>query len=440
MDRNDSRSLAREVLKISWPMIISELGDSLYSIADTYFVSKLGEVALAAVALSSYIAWLFFVVIALTSVGNLIYVSQSYGAKELDRAKNSIGVSIVIGLAISLISALTASTISRDILSLFTSDRSVVEVGSKYFRVRILGLPILNIAMVMDSSLRAIGATKYSMIAILSSALLNIVLDPILIFGLFGLPRLGVVGAALATVLSIVYMIPLEIVFLRKCSLLPSIHQLYIAKTVLKLGAPAAAERFVFAIGNSLYITAIARCGRIALAAHQVGIRIESFIYLPGFAFSIASASLVGQRIGAKNIEEAKRIGFEAAKLCVLFMGILGLIVAIASKIIVSPFSPSRDVAELASIYLILAGLSEPGLALALTLSGGIRGGGNTLVPMIINIVGLYLFRVLPANILVNIIGVIGAWLAMFIDVYVRGFIMFFIYSKFFHKLIRRVI
>ena len=269
---------------------------------------------------------------------------------------------------------------------------------------------------------------------------LNIVLDPLFIFGLLGFPRLGIAGAALATVISIAYMVPLELIFLKRIDLSPKISMFRYVSTILKLGAPAAAERLVFAIGNNLYIAAISRCGTIALAAHQVGLRIESFIYLPGFAFSIASASLVGQRIGADDIDGAKQIGLEAAKLCFLFMGLLGISVALLSRLIVEPFSPSVSVAELASLYLILAGLSEPGLALAMTLSGGIRGGGNTLIPMVINVLCLYLFRVLPANILVEIMGVIGAWIAMFIDVYIRGSIMLLLYLKAFHRLVKKIV
>ena len=185
----------------------------------------------------------------------------------------------------------------------------MVAVGVIYFSTRILGLPLLTMGMLMDSSLRVTGATRYSMVAILSSTALNTVLDPIMIFGLFGFPKMGVAGAALATILSIAYIIPLEYVFLRKINLTPifGLGNEYIVK-MFRVGAPTALERLVFAIGNNAYI---ARCSEVALAAHQIGIRIESFIYMSGFVFMVAASALVGQRIGFGNVEEVRNIEWE---------------------------------------------------------------------------------------------------------------------------------
>ncbi len=439
---NEKRSLTREVLRIAWPMVISELGDSLYSITDTYFVSRIGTLALAAVGAGSYISWLFFVVVALFSTGILVFTAQSYGAKEIEKSRRALGESLLTGVTLSIIIVVIVRIISPYLIELIVgANRDLVNTTLLYFNTRILGLPFLIIAIMMDSVVRAVGATKYSMITVLSSAILNMVLDPIFIFGLFGIPALGVIGAALATVISIIYMIPLELFFLKKLSLLPilSLRYDYVLR-ILAIGAPAALERLIFSIGNNAYISFISRCGSTALAAHQVGIRIESFIYMPGFAFSVAAASLVGQRIGAGNIVEGKHIGLEAAKIATAIMTILGVIVALTAHLLVAPFAPNVEVASLARIYLILAGLSEPGLALAMTLSGAIRGGGNTLVPMILNAAGLYLFRVLPAMFLTLSLGVIGAWIAMFLDVYLRGLLFTIIYTKYFDKIVSRVV
>lgn len=435
-------SLTREVIRIAWPMVISELGDSLYSIADTYFVSKIGTIALAAVSVGSYLSWLFFVIVALFSIGILVYIAQSYGAGAIKEAKCALGESILFGVLVSSTVAMIVYHSAPFLIGLIVGpNEELINVAFKYFSIRILGLPILAAALIMDSAVRAVGATKLSMIAILSSAFLNIALDPVFIFGLLGFPKMGVAGAALATVISIAYMIPLEFIFLKKLSLIPlfSLRPRYVIR-VTRVGLPAATERLIFSIGNNAYISFIARCGNAALAAHQIGIRIESFIYMPGFAFSVAASALVGQRIGAGNIEEGKHIGMETAKIATTLMTILGIAVAITATYLVTPFSPDENVAKLATLYLILAGLSEPGLALVMTLSGAIRGGGNTLIPMVLNASGLYLFRVLPAAILTGIMGVIGAWIAMFIDVYLRGLIFLITYRKFFIKLVKRVI
>ncbi|NPA96658.1 MAG: MATE family efflux transporter [Crenarchaeota archaeon] len=434
--------LGREVLRVAWPMIVSQVAESLYAVLDTFFVSRLGTTAVAALALGSYMSWLLFVVVALFSTGTMVFVAQSYGAKELEKARRAIGQTMIMALAVSAAAGVCGWLASEPLARLVGgSSPSVVEQATRYFRIRSLGLPASALAMVVDSSVRAVGATKLSMIATVSSAALNMVLDPILIYGLLGLPKLGVAGAALAMVLSIAYMIPLELAFLKRLGVFPRLTLgIGYALRVARIGIPTATERLVFAIGNNIYIAFISRCGSIALAAHQIGLRIESFVYMPGFAFSIAAAALVGHRVGKGSVGEGKSAGLEAAKIGAALMTITGVGLAAIAPIAVKPFTTNPEVAKLATIYLILAGLSEPGLALAMILSNAIRGGGNTLVPMLVNAIGLYLFRVAPSYIATKTMGVIGAWIAMFIDVYARGITFLILYKKKFHKLAKKVI
>ena len=438
------RSLAREVAKITWPMLISEISESVYSIVDTFFVSFLGTEALAAVGASSYLSWLFFVIIALFSTGLLVVVSQSYGAGEVNKARKALGEAIIVGVLVTTAISIAVYFFAPFLLRMLLGNNpEVVKIALSYFSIRILGLPLQLIAMSMDSTLRAVGATRYSMIAVIASTASNTMLDPILILGLYGLPKLGVRGAALATILAITLMIPIELFFLDKTGILPilgTFSKPLLVTRIFSIGLPAALERAIFALGNNVYIGLIARCGEEALAAHHIGVRIESFIYMPGFAFSIAAASLVGQKIGAGNVGEAKKVGWEATKLAVIIMTVMGISIAVMSHYLVKPFAPEHSVAVLASTYLILAGLSETGLALAMTISGSIRGGGNTLVPMLINAAGLYLFRIVPATLLVPIYGAVGAWIAMFVDVYMRGLILSIMYSMFFEKLAKKIV
>ncbi len=438
--RNMDR-LTRRVIKISWPMIIGELCDSIYSIVDTYFVSGLGTTALAGVGLAGYIVWLSFVVATLFTTGVIVYVSQCYGAGEYDRARRAIGETIAYGFLVGLGVGLLLSRNSTLVVSLLTSSKGVVYTGSKYFSIRIMCLPVAIIAWSLDSSLRAIGAVRESMIALVSSALLNVFLDPILIYGYKWVPGLGVAGAALATVIATSYLIPVELFFLYRKGFMPEtqLKPRYLWR-VVRIGSPTAIERAVFTLGSNIYISLVARCGETALAAHNIGIRIESFIYMPGFAFMIAASTLVGQEIGRGDLESGRRIGWETARVAVTAMGLLGVLVALTSYYIVAPFSPTEDVRRLASIYLILAGLSESGLALSMVISGAIRGAGNTVIPMIVNVCSVYLSRILPALILIDYYGIVGVWIGMFIDVYIRGICLSYIYTRFFTKIVKRIV
>ena len=439
----DGSSLRRRVIGITWPMIVSELVESAYSLADTYFVSRLGTAQLAGVGVASYVSWLLFSLTSLFSVGTLIYVAQAYGAGEVGKARRALGTSIPAAALVTVPIALAVLELSEELVSLVAGpgDPAVVAEGSSYLAVRVLGLPLMATLITFDASLRAVGATRYSMITIVSSALLNVVLDPILIFGWLGLPALGVAGAALATVLSIAYAVPLSALFLRRVGLTPalSFDRELLAK-LLRLSVPATAERVALSLGNGIYVATVARCGAVAMAAHQVGVRIESLVFMPGFAFSIAASSLVGQSIGAGRLDEGRVAGYEVARVAVAYMTALGVAVALAARYIAAPFSPSEEVLELATLYLVLAGLSEPGLAAGMVFSGAIRGAGNTLVPMVFSVLSLYVVRALPAYILAGYLGVLGAWLAMAIEVYFRGAVNFLLFSRYYYRLARRVV
>lgn len=424
-------------------MIISELSESLYSLADTYFVSRLGAGSIAGVGLAAHVSWLLFSLTSLFSASSLIYIAQAYGAKEVGKARAALGTVLPATLLLTLPVAALLALKPEPVITLLAGERElgVVLEGASYLRIRAAGLPLMAIAVCFDASLRAVGATKYSMVAMVSGVLLNIALDPIMIFGLAGFPRMGVAGAALATVVSIACTIPITLLFLKRVDLLPMWRfDKEILLRLLEVGVPATVERLIFSLGGTLYIAVIARCGAIAMAAHQIGIRVESLIFMPGFAFSIAAASLVGQFVGAGEYSSAKKVGYEVAKIALVYMTLLGAAVALLSRIIVYPFSSDEDVLALSAMYLVLAGISEPGLALSMVIGGAIRGAGNTVIPLLINAACLYLVRVAPSLVLVHRLGVVGAWIAMATDVYVRGLLMLIVYTKCYGRLVKRLV
>lgn len=440
---SDVREIRKLILKVSWPMIVSELTESLYSLADTFFVSRLGTQSLAGVGVATHLSWLLFGLTSLFSVGSLIYVAQAYGAGKIEKARTALGTVLPVTLSITIPAAILVILKSESLLSLLAGGKEleVVREGALYLGIRVVGLPIMAVAICFDASLRAIGATKYSMVAMVTSALLNVVLDPIMIFGLVGFPKMGVAGAALATVVSIAYTIPVTLLFLKRLNLLPALRfDKEILLRLVTVGIPVFVERLIFSIGNTLYIAIIARCGAVAMAAHQVGIRIESLIFMPGFAFSIAASSLVGQYIGAGRYSLARKVGYEVSRIALIYMTLLGAAVAVFSRYLVYPFSSDEEVLSLAALYLVLAGVSEPGLALSMTIGGAVRGAGNTVIPLVVNAACLYLVRVAPSFSLVHYLDIVGAWLAMAVDVYVRGLLMLVVYAKFYEKLVRKLV
>ncbi len=441
------KGIAGEAWRIAWPLMVAEAVDSVLSFIDTFFVSRLGDTAVAAVGLAGYVSWLFFVVTSLYYVGSLVTAAQAYGGRRLEEAARFVGESLTASMIVSIPVAVLAVYAAPWLLGALAgrAGPNVVSEAVGYLVVRVTDLPLLAAAMVAGAAYRAVGETKPALTATTLSAAVNAVLDPPLIYGVPGLlPALGVRGAALASVIAsgvalLAYLamqsrLPFPIEFA-----LPGSRSLRAAW----LGLPAMVERLVFAAGNTVYISAVAGCGEAALAAHTIGLRIESIAYLPSFALSVAATGLVGQSVGAGGIGRAKRVGWEVVKMNAWLMTVLGIVLVVSAPLAPRIFTSSPETAKLSTLYLILAGLSEPALAVAMTASSGIRGAGNTLIPMLVNVTGLYGLRVTLAYTLPGLLPPdlcpLGAWLAMDIDLAGRAVASAVIYRMLFEKLARKV-
>lgn len=431
-----------ESIRLSLPLVVVQLIESVYSLTDTYFVSGLGSEALAGVGIAGYLTWLLGVFTSIFQAPLSILVSQYVGAGKTTEARRVAG-------SIIMISALYSIALST-VFVFFAEEMVVLQSGAsgrsfiyavEYLRVRSIGFAILTISMMFDSIVVASGRTKYSMVSHLIGAIINIGLDPLLIYGLYGFPRLEVAGAAFATLIASGLVVPIQLFFLGLLGLVPTPkYQPSVMKQALTLGLPVLFERFVLALGNNLYAGVIARLGDIVMASHNIGLRIESIIYMPGFAFMLAATTLVGHRVGRGEYDSARRIGLKIIQIGAGFMAILGVLVALTGFYIVAPFSPIKEIRELASLYLLLAGLSELGLGLAMVASGAIRGAGDTRIPFIVNSVSIFGVRVVLSMLLAWFVGVIGPWIAMFIEVYVRGIVLYILFRSRFHRIARRLV
>lgn len=430
-----------ESLVVSTPLVIVQLIESVYSLTDVYFVSGLGEEALAGVGIAGYITWLIGVLIAVFQAPIGILTAQLVGAGRLEEASRVAGCIVLVGTIYSLVLSLSIYSIAGLLVAVQSGATGIVyENAVKYLEIRLLGFTLISLAMMLDSIIVSTGKTKLSMIAHTIGVSINIVLDPLLIYGLYGLPRLGVSGAAIATVMASSLTIPVQLIALNKIGLSPRPEfNIEIVRKSMVIGAPVLAERAVIAIGNNAYAGIVARLGEAVMAAHNIGLRIESIVYMPGFAFMMTASTLVGQRVGRGDFESARRIGLKVIHLGAGIMAFIGVAVALTGYYIVAPFSPNQEVRELASTYLLLAGLSELGLGLAIVSSGAIRGAGETRIPFILNATSMLIARVIPAAVLARLTGAIGPWIAMFVDVYVRGLVLYALFRSKFNKLARKL-
>ena len=440
-----NREIFEKAWKIAWPLMIAESINSILWITDTFFVSKLGYLAVASVGLAGYIIWLLFTIGYMMYMGSLVIVSQAWGAGLIKKAEKVSGEAFVLNTMMSIPIIVVGATFARPLLRLLGASSQLTHLGFDYIRARIIELMPIYGALVLDSAFRAIGITRPVLYATLTSAIVNAILDPLLIYGLGPLPKLGVAGAGYASALaSATYLLTLSYSFLkaplRPRPKLPSKEAI---KTI-RIGLPYLSEELAVVGGQLSYIGSITRCGSKALAAHTIGVRIESIAFLPLDSFSIAGGSLVGQEIGANRERKAEVVGWEVSKANGILGMIVGMILVLFGRYFALIFSKDPSVIKLTALYLIIAGLTEPPLAFAMALAQAIRNAGNTIVPTVINISSLYLLRVLPAYFLPHHfpkdICVVGAWLAMALDVGNRGIVFTVLYRTLFKKLHRKVV
>jgi putative MATE family efflux protein len=421
--------MRQKILELAWPAIVGNLLQTIVSLVDLIMVGQLGSAAVASVGLGGQMLWFLNAIMVSVSVGTTALVARFIGAHQREKAEHVLSQSIILVLGLSAVLTVVWYTFAEDTLLLIGASQEVADLGSAYIRIVFLSTPCIFMIFNSEGALRGAGDTKTPMKVGAIMNCINVVLNYGFIFGKFGFPTLGVRGAGIATAIAftwaaITYCIiffsgrfPLRISRDGFSLDMSTVHR------IIRIGIPASLQRIVMSGSMIFYVSIIAGFGTTALAAHQIGLRVESLSYMPGFGFAVAATALVGQNLGAKDPQKAGESGWEAAKLCVVLMGTAGLFMIIFPTQMARLFVSDPQVVDLAAWYLRIVAISEPGLALVFTLSGGLQGAGDTRSPLYISIFGLWLFRIPLAYTLGVVLGwgAVGAWTAMTIDTFVRG-------------------
>ncbi|MEB3851832.1 MAG: MATE family efflux transporter [Desulfurococcales archaeon] len=449
MKRVPDWGLWRRALAIALPLMLAEAVDSILWLVDTYFVSGLGDEAIEAVGVGGYLSWLLFSVGSMVYTGALVVTAQAMGAGRRGDAARALGEALALNAALALPVAGLAWAASPGLVDLLAGPRVSPEarmLAVGYFRFRLAGLPFLYAGLALDAGYRGAGVTRPVMAATAATAVVNAGLDPVLIYGMLGAPRLGVRGAALASAAaSVVYLASLYAAAPGALGFEPRPRPpSRLSRRMVEVGLPTLVERLVFVGGNLAYLGAVARCGDAALAAHTIGVRVESLAFLPLYSIGESAATLSGQSVGGGDTAGGRRAGLEVAKLNALAGAATAAVLAGLSGVLPGAFTGDPRVAGLAALYLRIAAASEPAFAVSIALSMAIRGAGNTVVPTLVNLASLYLLRVLPAAWLPRHMPpglcAAGAWAAMLVDQAGRAAITLAIYRRLYRRLARRVV
>lgn len=423
----------REVLRLALPAAFKHLLDVLQILIDMLMVGMLSVAALAAVGTSMQFLMVVNVVISLYVVGGNAVTARLIGARRRRRAYALLFTLGILALALSLPFTIVGYLYAGDFYRWMGTGEDVAQYGHVYFGLLSVGFPLIFLDALFYNQLSAAGDTKSSLYIKLASAGVNALLDYLMIFGHWGMPAMGVAGAAYATIAAYGVNIVLYFLLLRrrdaKLNILPRLNIPDLRRAV-NVGRHTVVERTISVSSFMLFIWIIASYGTEALAGYQVGLRIEGLAFMPGFGFAVAAMAIVGQQLGAKRSEEAYTGGLYSTKVAVWFMGTLGVVMVVWPEPFVRMFTHDPETVKEASLYLRLVGISQVPLAATFVLSNVLRGAGDTRTPLKINIAALWLLRVIPSYIAMKLgFGIIAVYIIMTAETFIKGFVFWKIFK-----------
>jgi putative MATE family efflux protein len=378
-------ALGPTILKVALPAVAAMLLMTLFTTVDAFWVgNKLGPEALAAVSTSIFYVWMAVSLAEMVGVGLTAVAARRHGERRHEEARKIAGDAIVFSLILGIVVAVVGLVSLDQLFAMLGTSGEVSALGKRYLGTYLIGLPLIYGFFAVDATFRASGDTRTPLWLLATSVGVTLVIDPLMILGLAGFPKLGIAGAAIATVCArgIVFGLGCLIAIRRNLLRIGRV-QLDSIVSVCRIGLPTAVTGIVFSI---IYV-GIARIatpfGTPALAALGIGHRVESWLFMIGVGFGAATAAIVGQNLGAGHPDRAARAGWLAAGYCSV-LGIASFLAQmIAPSTLAGIFSTDPDVIREAASYLRIAAISQLAVSLEMVLEGALGGAGDTVPPML---------------------------------------------------------
>ncbi len=382
------------VLSLAWPAVVANLLYSTVGFVGTKIVGVLGASAVAGVTTGNRIFFILQAVLMAVTAGTTALVARAWGAKDRAEAERVTTASVVlcVGLAGSL--TVPGMLFAEDLAQIFRLDaQAVADAATFIWWLSVFNAPFAA-SFVIGTALRAAGDTKTPLWIGGLTNVINIFLAYGLVLGRFGLPELGVAGAAIANGLSFaIGAVLFAWLWLRGHLLLGRGPSGALSRPrlrrMLQIGYPAALEQVVWQGGFIGFLWIVALYGTAPYAAYGIGVTILSFSFVVGFGFSIAAGTLVGQHLGAGDPTGAVRSGWRALRLSVAAMVVLGALIIFFARSIAQFMIADPEVVELTVFFIYVLGAMQPLMAIEFALGGALRGAGDTRFPLLAVLSGL---------------------------------------------------
>jgi putative MATE family efflux protein len=392
--------LSRAILLLSIPAVLEMVMESVFVIVDIYFVSKLGADAVATVGITESMVTVIYAVAIGLGTATTSLVSRRIGEKNPDAASVVAFQAILTGLIISVIIGLPGALLSKKFLSLMGASKPIIESMSGYTRIMLGGNIVIMMLFIINAIFRSAGDAAIAMKVLWIGNIINIILDPCLIFGLGPFPHMGVTGAAIATNIGrgTAVLVQFYLLFFGKKRIQLSAKHLVvnfrIMLKLMKLSFGSIGQNLIGTTSWIALVRIISIFGSEVVAGYTIAIRIIGFTILPSWGISNAASTLVGQNLGAKKPERAERSVWVTGWVNMILLSVIGLILVIFPETFIRMFISNENVIKAGVPALRIISIGFVAYGLGMVLVNSFNGAGDTSTPLKINIFAFWFVEI----------------------------------------------
>lgn len=379
--------LKQGLILLSIPMILEMVMEGLFAVVDVYFVGKLGNAAVTAIGLTESLLMIIYSLGLGIATATSAFIARRIGEKHAHQAGNVVMQSVILVALTSLVIAIPCWIYAGEILTLMGATQDVLAVGLPYFRVLFAGNLVILLLFLFNGIFRSSSNPAYAMRVLWISNGLNIILDPILIFGLGPIPAFGLEGAAWATCIGRTIGVLIQVYYLMKRQKVIPVasiryqHDPKMFRLLVYKSAGAAGQYLIETISWVFLIRVVSVFGKSAVAAYTIVFRVIVFSILPIWGIAMAAATMVGQYLGMEKVAYARKSVFLASVVNFLYLAAISVLYFILANEIMSIFTQDPDVVALGSRGIKVLCVGYVSFGIAMVLQQAYNGAGDTITP-----------------------------------------------------------
>ncbi len=424
------------LLSLTWPILIETFFRMLFGTVDTFMLSGYSGNAVAGVGAANQYISILVILFQVVSAGSGIIISQCLGAKNYRKASEVTIVSLLFNLFFGLFISLVIFLSAGRLLGIMSFEKEIMDYAKEFLTIIGTFSFIQALSATFAATLRSYGFVKYPMLVNIGANVLNVIGNLIFIYGLFGLPVLGVKGVAISTVSSQLFgLIVIAVIFIKKVGFQFTLKQVFeipkdtikaVARDILRIGGPSAGENLSYNMSQIIITSIISLIGATAFTTRVYTFNLMFYIMLFALAISQATQILVGHLVGARRMDEAYKTCLRSLKISICISFAVAIIFWLVSRSLLGIFTDNKEIISMGSTLLAIAIVLEPGRAFNIVLGNCLKAAGDARFPFYMGISSVWAVAVGLSYILgLKLgLGLIGVWIAFASDEWLRGIAM----------------